>query len=255
MDIIIPTLGRHNRQTTFDALPMKWQDKTLLAVQAHESHLYDRYPHLVLPENIKDIASTRHYLVHECEQLRSDNICMIDDDLVFSARRTDEPTKFRTMFHEDYDEMFGEVIYQLRHYAHVGISHREGANRNTERFADVTRQMRVLAFQKKVLAKHALGYGRVPVMEDFDMTLRLLKLGLPNRLCNMWVHNQGGSNTSGGCSTFRTLEMQNAAAHKLAALHPGYVKTVRKQTKDSWGGQERTDVTVYWKRAYNDHVK
>jgi hypothetical protein len=46
------------------------------------------------------------------------------------------------------------------------------------------------------------------------------------------------------------LEVQAAAAEALAAKYPGIVKAVEKETKGSWGGGVRKDVTVYWKKAY-----
>lgn len=249
MEIVIPTLGRENRQTTFENLPAKWQQQTKLVVQHQENFLHSNYERIVLPPEIKDIAATRHYLVHE-HHFESNYLLMLDDDLVFSARRSDDPTKFRKMEDEDYDKMFGDVRQQLMSYSHVGVSHREGANRNIEDYLYCTRQMRVLGFDLRTLRKENIGYGRIPVMEDFDTTLRLLRLGYANVLCNRWVHNQGGSNVAGGCSSFRTPEMQEDSAKRLAALHSGLVKTRKVKTKTSWGGEERTDVTIYWKRAF-----
>jgi len=248
VNIVIPTLGRADRQITFDNMPPKWQQRTTLIVQHHEADDYHPYPRIVLPKHIKDIANTRHHLVHE-HPFDSQYIVMLDDDLVFSARRLDEPTKFRPMQPDDWDNMFYHLERMLRKYAHVGISHREGANRCTDDIIYNSRQMRVLAFDKTVLRSYDMGYGRIPVMEDFDMTLRLLRAGHPNVLLNSWVHNQGGSDQSGGCSTFRTPEMQKAAAHKLSALHPGFVKVRVVPPKGGWK-YERTDVTIYWKKAY-----
>ena len=54
----------------------------------------------------------------------------------------------------------------------------------------------------------------------------------------------------GGCSTYRTMELQGAAAEKLAAKHHPFVKVVIKKTKTAWGGAERKDVIVQWKKAY-----
>lgn len=248
MHIVIPTLGRPDRQITFDNMPPKWQARTTLVVQHHERDVYDPYPRIVLPEYVKDIATTRHILIHEYP-FQDDFIVMLDDDLVFSKRRVDEQTKFRGMIADDWDNMFYDIEKKLRAYAHVGVSHREGANRNTDDYVYCSRQMRVLGFDRRVLREHGLGYGRIPVMEDFDMTLRLLRLGYPNCLLNLYVHNQAGSDQSGGCSTFRTPEMQNAAAEKLAALHPNFVKVRTVPPKGGWK-YERKDVTVYWKKAF-----
>ena len=71
-----------------------------------------------------------------------------------------------------------------------------------------------------------------------------------NVCLNEWVHNQGGSGSAGGCSTYRTPEIQAEAAHKLHEHHRPFVKVVKKTTKTAWGGGERTDVIVQWKKAY-----
>jgi len=255
MDILIPTLGRANRQTTLNNLPPKWQQKVQLVVQEKDylenERQYRSYPASirVLPSHITTIAETRQHLLYDEHHLHN-KILMLDDDMVFSARRADEPTKFQPMLDSEFDLMFWEVSMLLGSYVHAGISHREGANRNTDQTVFCSRMMRALAYNREWVKDAGVSFGRVPVMEDFDVTLQLLRKGRKNAIANDWVHNQGGSDTSGGCSTFRTKEVQTTAAHKLAELHPGFVKVVEKTTKGSWGGGTRTDVTIYWKKAY-----
>jgi hypothetical protein len=41
-----------------------------------------------------------------------------------------------------------------------------------------------------------------------------------------------------------------SSAKGLAELHPGFVKVVRKETKGAWGGGERVDVQIQWKKAW-----
>ena len=62
--------------------------------------------------------------------------------------------------------------------------------------------------------------------------------------------NQSGSNKDGGCSTYRTYEIQAAAAEKMARLWPDFVKVVEKKVK-GWGPMSiRKDIRVQWKKAY-----
>jgi hypothetical protein len=88
------------------------------------------------------------------------------------------------------------------------------------------------------------------VMEDFDVALSLLTKGYENAIINTVAHNQKGSGAVGGCSVWRTPQVQAQAALKLAELYPGIVKVVEKTTKTAWGGGTRTDVTIQWKAAY-----
>jgi hypothetical protein len=103
-----------------------------------------------------------------------------------------------------------------------------------------------------VLKKEGVRFDRLPVMEDFDVALQLLRKGYPSLTLNNWVQDQSTSNAPGGCSTYRSLEVQAKGAKGLARLHPNVVKLVEKTTKGAWGGGTRTDVQVAWKKAYEE---
>lgn len=180
---------------------------------------------------------------------------MLDDDLVFATRRDDEPTKFVESKAEDITRLFTDIEHYLDRFAHVGVSTREGGNRDTGITAVNTRLLRILAYRADVLRTHDVRFDRVELMEDFDVTLQLLERGYPNLKVNWIVHNQRSSNAPGGCSTYRTIEKQGEAAHRLAALHPDFVSVVTKQTKTAWNGKERQDVIVQWKRAFDSSGK
>lgn len=245
VDIVICTYGRSQRQVTWSSLPESLRSRTLLVVQAREAHLYDTYPTLVLPPHIQNIGGTREFLKSKLE----DKVLMLDDDLVFATRREDDPTKFRPAIDDEVSAMFSHIELALDRFAHVGVAPREGANRNTEPYMYDQRMMRVLGYRMDVLREEEIIFDRLPVMEDFDATLQLLRKGYHNVILNSWCHNQGGSNTDGGCSSFRTDGVQEAAARGLAELHRGFVTVVKKQTKTSWGGKERYDVRIQWKKA------
>lgn len=247
MQVLICTYGRANKQTTWNHLPQDIKARTELVVQDREKELYSQYPTLVLPPHIQTIGATRQYLA---EDPRYRKVVMLDDDLVFATRRKDDPTKFVPSTEEDVGDMFWAIWEKLNDYAAVGVAPREGGNRNTQQYLYNTRMMRVLGMRFDVLREHGIRFDRLPVMEDFDVTLQLLRLGYQNILLNEWVNNQGGSNTEGGCSSYRTLEVQAEAAGGLASLHPQFVTVVTKQTKTAWEGKERKDVRIQWKQAH-----
>ena len=155
----------------------------------------------------------------------------------------------------DWDNMFAAIRSQLADHAHVGVLSREGGNRIMEEVVYNTRMSRILCYHRPTLIEQGIRFDRLIAMEDFDVTLQLLIKGYPNAvLCN-WVHNQtGGSNSPGGCSVYRTLEVQAECARKFHDLFPKYVTVVQKDTKGAWGGGTRTDVRMQWKRAFNDHT-
>lgn len=253
MDIVIPSYGRAAKQTTLDALNKAGFTPTLV-VQEREWQAYKKYHDLekavisILPDDTRTIAPTRDWILQNVG--RHDNIVMLDDDLTFYRRRTDDKTKFRDITPTELRAAFEQMNQMLHRFAHVGFAGREGANRQTQDLIFNTRIMRVLGYNRGKLFKEAITFGRLPVMEDFDVALRLLRAGHANVLINTVVHNQAGSGKEGGCSHFRTKELHAESARKLQEFHPRFVTVVEKETKTAWGGGKRIDVRIQWKAAY-----
>jgi len=251
MRLYILTHGRVDRQTTYNGLPDSWKRNTQFVVQQREAHLHEALGRdiLTLPPHITNLHQTRQWLL---DNVHTGKMVEMDDDIVFSARRDDEPTKFRPMHASDFDYMFKELEGRLKEGYHmVGIVAREGANRNTEPYLYATRQMRLHAFNADLIKGANLRWDllRSPGPEDFCMLLQLLTRGHENCVVNSYCQNQGGSNTSGGVSEYRTLDVHADACEHLASLFPSFVTVVEKKTKGSWGGGTRKDVVIQWKKA------
>lgn len=205
---------------------------------------------VVLPDAVNTIRDTRDFILFDLPT-RPRYVCMMDDDLLFYTRRTDDRTKFQPATAEDVRRMVHEIEQKLKQFPHVSVAPREGANRVTSEVMYNTRVMRVLAYDTEFLRRHHITFSPAEFMGDFHVALRILKTGSAYVVLNNYVNNQrGGSGAPGGCSGMRTDAAQRAEAEKLAALHPGFVKTVEKTTKTAWGGTTRTDVIVQWKKAY-----
>ena len=254
MDIVIPTYGRCSPglQTTLLQLN-KAGVRPYVVIQAREADTWARHNWeaevRILPHHIQTIAPTRQWIVENVGA--TNKLVMMDDDLIFYRRRNDDPTKLRDLAVGELQHMLHQVSIALDLYSHVGIAAREGANRCTDATMSNTRIMRVLGYQRDLLLRECITFGRLQVMEDFDVALRLLRAGHENIVLNQWAHNQAGSGKEGGCSHFRTKELQAESAHKLAELHPSFVQVREKETKTAWGGGTRTDVQIYWKKAYS----
>jgi hypothetical protein len=246
MEIFIPSSGRPSKQTTFDNLPKGLQDRAIIVVPKDELTSYSKYPAQGI--DVRGIGPTRQWCVDEAK----DKMVMLDDDLVFSTRREDKPTLFRNPTDAELYALFDDIEEQLTDYAHVSVATREGGNRNTNRFYYSQRALRVLAYETRWLKKLGVRFDRMTVMEDFDVTLNLLSKGHANIILNYMVQNQNGSNLAGGCSQYRTEEVQATGARMLAKFWPDYVKVVTKQPKTAWDGKPRTDVVIQWKKCYND---
>ena len=251
MDIFIPSRGRATRQTTLTSLPDSIRKRCTLVIPKDEFQQYSAttevYGCKMANPDLDGIGAVRQW----CCDRSKDKVLMLDDDLVFATRRTDDPTKFRDATDQEIVDLISQVEYNLEFYAHVGVSTREGGNRDTNPEAFNTRLLRMLAYDTTVLRKEGIRFNQIPVMEDFYVGLSLLTKGYGNIKLNHMVHNQGGSNTEGGCSEYRTPEVQAAAAHLLAGYFPDFVTVVYKETKAAWGGGTRTDVRIQWKKAYD----
>lgn len=258
MKLYIPTFGRSDRQVTYDGLPPALQRHTKLVVQRSEAKLYDGYPIIVLPPSITTIAPTRQWIItsgHTAFGGGDPLLVMLDDDLRWSKRRTDDYAKFLACDAKDTVAMFKLLEGLLKRYTHASIHPREGAHARATLQVPVlenVRLTRVLGYNmdRLKLVKPAVKFNRLPLQEDFDVTLQLLRAGHANAVINTYVHNQDGSNARGGCSTFRTPAMQAESSEALAALHDPFVKVVTRTRLKAWGGLPRTDVFVRWKQAY-----
>ena len=237
MEIFIPTYGRYDKQHTFLHLPKSLQKRTTLVVQARDysenQAVYDAYGVniLKLPPRYQTITPTRQYIMETAKRFGHKKLVMLDDDLRFDTRRMDERGKFYVATDKDIEKLFKTIEKSLDKYAHVGVLSREGGNRIETSTVTCTRMMRVLAYDVEIYHKEKIKFDRLPLQEDFDVTLQLLRKGYPNLVLCEWVNGQGTSGAKGGCSHFRTIDLHNSNAVQLAALHHPYVKVVEKKTK------------------------
>ena len=246
MKILVPSLSRAGRVRIFRDLP----DATLLVNPDQEADYRAAYPDkqiIPLPEGCNGIAKVREYVVREI----GGKVLMLDDDLWFYTRRTDDEGKLVNASPTDIQTMLGFIEASLDTYAHVGIAAREGFNRLMGRgdIIENQRYIRAIGVNSDMIPAD-VDYTRVQVMEDFDVALQLLERGLPSGIITPWAQGQVQTQMVGGCSDYRTHENHERAAHKLAELHPGFVALRQKENKSGGEFGHRTEVTIYWKKAF-----
>lgn len=202
-------------------------------------------------------GSRRYAIAVLAPRLGADRIILLDDDLTLYYRPNPDDWHLQYIRERDqmlalldwYDVCFAEGL------AHCGISMRGGNNRVQEHWVDNTRSMAVYGYDAGVINREVsagrITLGRCPGMDDFDLTLQLLRLGYPNRVSYVFAQGQKSSNSPGGCSTWRTPEVLAATARELADHHPGLVR-VKEKASRNWEGfpETRTDVTVSWQKAF-----
>jgi hypothetical protein len=212
----------------------------------------------VVPCDRFGIAATRHWIGEHCAASGISKFVMMDDDIGLLVRKGPDVWNLRDPSGDEVVEMMSWIESALDTHAHVSVSAREGQNNGgvgekpLERYNQ--RTLRVLAYRTTDFL--SVEHGRVAVMEDFDVNLQLLRAGHSSAVSFYWAQGQRMTNEAGGCSTYRSHEVHEASAMRLAELHPGLVRLRQKENKtDREGFGTRTEVTISWKKAYEEGQK
>lgn len=250
MDIYIPSLGRADQSAhTIERLMIAGVDHAKLVVGPDDYQPYiDRFGKssvMKLHPKIKGIGKVRQHLI----DITDGPVLMLDDDLGFFVRRDDDPKLLTKAEPKHVRKAIKDMEKALKKHAHASFAVREGANRNTDPHIYNVRCLRALGYNADVLKDHGIRFDRLPVMEDFDVALQLLRKGYHSVTLNHFLQDQAGSNAAGGCSTYRSAEVQARGAEGLAELHPEFVTVVEKDAKGGGMWATRKDVRVQWKKA------
>jgi len=179
----------------------------------------------------------------------------LDDDLLIARRMNEHSTTLVPATQGDILQLLKRVDEYLDTYVHGGISNRFGNNHYEGLTKEVGRAMMFHFFDSNVVMAEGIRWDRLPCRIDFDFTLSLLELGYPNLVDYEFTCDGLPSNSPGGSSEYRTLEMLSKNASDLKELHPDFVRVVPKYTKGAWGGDVvRDDVVIQWKKAFGSNA-
>lgn len=245
MKIFIPTKGRI-KQLTMEALPIELRKRydATLVVQTEEDYNRLRSYYPTVWADAEGIGATRQWIL---DNSTDDKVVMLDDDLCSWSRRNHFTGQYVKAGPHDIVEGFELLDELLSDHAHAAIGHRQFAN--TKPLVEYgTRAMRALGYRRDVLARENIRFT-LPLMEDFEVTLKLFRAGYPNAVFYGLIQDQLGSDQPGGCKYWRTLERHNAAAEALAEMFPRFVKL---KDVEGWAIGTRKDVSIQWKKALND---
>lgn len=249
MRIIIPTRGRVGQIETIKHMNEATRAKVTLVVPQEEKDAHN-FPNVVaIPEFIKGIAMKRKWIM---ENIKTPKIIMMDDDLVFNVRKPDS-VKLGVAKPEDIENMVNKLEESLDSYAHAGISMRLNNNRTEYYAVEVTRMIRVLAYNRDVFLKEVNMERGLEIAEDFDYALQLFRKGYKNIVYFNWAQGHKGTGTKGGCSIWRTVELHNENMKRLQALHPEFVRLEEKtyeKTKNEMS--TRLEAVISWKKAFKE---
>lgn len=271
MDITIVINSAHRDSIiTYNQFPKHLKEKTVIAIPEYENQHYKMFLPMeeisevwLMPKECDHLPTQRQLCMNIC---KTRYIFFMDDDLTFLVRYKD--MKLGKASSDDVCDMVATVYESLAcdKIPVVGVSTRLGNNRVTGSYAEITRVTRCYALDLKAVRKVGAKFDDlIPdfVMEDFHLTLTMLEHGYKNRVWYMYAQQDSGSNAGGGCSVYRTQELQRKSALALKKAHPSVVTVKEKTTKGSWEGFSknpdgtvtRTDVIVQWKKAFKPKRK
>lgn len=260
MIIVIPTKGRVGKQVSYANLPAELRKQTVIVcpkkeVDAHGFNHPQVGQILAQPDDTWKIYQKRRWIL---DQFKNDKIIMLDDDLRFCIRRTDDPKKFLQITPEQIVQGFKELDKQLTpEIPHAGFSARGGSLSPASQrggWQEAKRMMCVLAYHVPTVLANCDPF-RIETREDMDVCLQLLRKGFPN-VVSFTYHFDQKFGAPGGASTERDFTRANADAHTLAKYHPGLVKVVQKDDSGRAGLSEeartRLEVVVQWVKAFDE---
>jgi len=260
--LYIPTLGRADRQITYNNLPDFLKKKTVLVVEPREEELYKDKDTLVLDKNQQGIGYARKVI---WEEAQGTTHMVADDDLQFKNRNPGyginltkedadhswKTAKKSTMTEDDWK--FFEKTTCKWFEEGIGFSGMRLCNYPPTMwhngYADNTSIFCLYVFSKNLPKVNQLDWS-LKLAEDAHLVLQLLRKGYSNRVWDKFCV-QSNQFTKGGCSENRTIDDTNRSHNQLMEKHPKYVKFGTPNTKV---GQVQK-LKINWNKAYKDTVK
>lgn len=229
--VIIPTYGRPHAQPVYDFF-MEMGHDPILAVNHVEDAAGRR--HRVLPHS--HVGEVRQRIL----ETWTGKVAMIDDDAQFHRW---DGAKFRKCIPEDMDDLLGQLSQMLETYAHVGLADRFMGHTRNRPLEFNKRYLKLIAYNTELFPNPWPKF-RLPVSEDLDFNLQLLRSGRQNAILTEWAVSDRGQYKPGGCQRYRTDDVEKEVCEWLAQEHPGVYSYIQ-------DGRGRWRSRVAWRAALN----
>jgi hypothetical protein len=260
--IIITTFMREDKQKAVFQIPASLHEHVYMFTREDRVEELRKYvPETIRiignPMDIDGIADIRQRCI---EQVPKGKVWFIDDLATFGFRDRNMK-QFNDMPEEIFLDMYNLLDTMLDEYMQVGFSARGGNNHVTEDIKEVGRAYTTYGLRSDWMEREGIRFDgmyrhnpNVKLYEDYWITLSMLTKGFKNAIIYSYFFNYTHNNT-GGNSTFRTLELQEQAAHELQRHFPQFVTVETKE--GAWGkmGMEnRKEVRIQWQKAYQSSL-
>lgn len=268
MKLYIPTVGRIDKQITFDHLPKKWQERTELLTNEEETEILRSkgYPAVHCPAQ-GSLARVRNWVADKYATTNQ-KYGVLDDDLIefcYTARPS-ERDQFRLVntpingprlepgFESYFDQMMDWVDKTLDEVSMCSVQ-TTWIPPFEEDYKEPFRQSGNHFYNAKTFPKDLVDFEAVKCAEDFYCVLQLCSHGFPNRVSQRWRVRPANTADAGGCDTYRTIEMHNESMKTLKEMFPNYVSLNEKVAKvGEWGGIPKLAANIQWKKCLKDSI-
>lgn len=183
----------------------------------------NRYGKAVLEYYTTGIRQKRQAIL---DTAKDSKIIMVDDDVEFYHRISQDPVKLRKSADEEIKNAFNTIDSFLENYAHGGLSQRFMNNYRKPSHEINTAYFQVLCFNKNLFPIPYPKF-RFEVGEELDMNLQLLRAKRANFVISDYAIGSWGFKRDGGTSLWRTDELEYNVYNSIADTWPDVVK-VRK---------------------------
>jgi hypothetical protein len=249
--------GRANKQITVEHLPSEICQDVHIICNHDEGEEYEKHNKLALhivpaPPEIDNYSKKMQWCIDEIRDKCDGKGIIMDDDLWFDIRRTDAE-KLRKPEHKDeLLEMFRMIELLLEDTALVGIHPRQFGHAKPLPYVENGKMVCVHAINTSLLPDNFPRVDGFPILSDVRLVAGLLARGIPNKLITQYVVDWAPCMADGGCSDYRTHEMQREGCEQLAEMFGPYLKVKIKETKNDGFGGERYDFTCRWRDLYRN---
>ncbi len=264
MNLYIMTRGRIGQQRTYTSIPYSWRDKCFLVVpeEEHEKHypmgaeddmLVKPIPTIAVPPHVDNYSKKMKWILEDGMADGNECCVILDDDLVFSRQvLKGDKIGLQTIQGAEAERLltlWGYMEILLEDTALVGVHPRQMGHTKKPPYVENGKIICIQGINRRLVGDIP-DLDRFPILSDVILNATLLERGQGNKIITTTFHDWGSCNAPGGCSLYRTPEMQAEACYWLEERFGPYIKAVEKEGKDGWLGGKRVDFRGQWKGLY-----
>lgn len=243
LNIFIPSRGRPDRarQTTAELLKSAYIPFTVVRTLGDTTIYPEDYPQIFV--EAAHISDKRQKIFEMFAH--GGKFVMFDDDLAFKAVRSDGTT-FDVSNRESIRHVVGLIEMYLDDYPMVGVASRFMIQAQPQPFnLNGGKMTAILGYNTSLFGPHPWPKAnRLRACSDVDITMQLAYRGLSRLLITEYCYVETTKhNGDGGCSIWRTPEVEVSSNVALADLWPDHVKLV---------STDPPRVRISWKKIYED---